>query len=130
MERMRVFRWSLRIALALLLAFAVVSTVLPQQMFAAPIERANASYVYHTVRPGDTLSRIAEHYDVSMSSIMRANGIVNPNHIYVGQRLKIPTGSVGCAFYHTVTRGQTLSGIAVYYGVRLSALAEANGAGP
>lgn len=127
MERMRVLHWSVRFALALMLAVAVVATMLPQQTLAAPIERASASYVYHTVRPGDTLSRIAEHYDVSMSSIMRTNGITNPNHIYVGQRLKIPTDSVGCAFYHTVTRGQTLSGIAVHYGVRLSALAEANG---
>lgn len=127
MEWMRVLRWSVRATLAVLLALTVMATTVPQQTLAAPAERATASYVYHTVRRGDTLSRIAEHYGVSMSSIMRANGIVNANHIYVGQRLKIPSGHVGCAFHHTVTRGQTLSGIAVYYGVRLSALAEANG---
>ncbi|MEZ4836668.1 MAG: LysM peptidoglycan-binding domain-containing protein [Caldilineaceae bacterium] len=127
MERMRVLRWSVRAGLALLLTVAVMATMLPQQTLAAPAERVTASYVYHTVRPGDTLSRIAQSYGVSMSSIMSANGIYNPDHIYVGQRLKIPSGHVGCAFHHTVTRGQTLSGIAVYYGVGLYSLAEANG---
>jgi LysM repeat protein len=57
---------------------------------------------------------------------MQVNGIRNPNHIYVGQVLKIPTGSVGCAFYHTVRYGQTLSGIAAHYGVNMYRLAEAN----
>jgi hypothetical protein len=33
----------------------------------------------------------------------------------------------GCAAYHIVRRGQTLSGIARYYGVSIYALAEANG---
>lgn len=126
MERMRVWRWLFQAGLALSLAFVVLTTALPQRALAAPAQSATASYVYYTVRPGDTLSRIAQSYGVSVDSIMRANGIYNPNHIYVGQQLKIPTGHVGCAFYHTVTRGQTLTGIAAYYGVGLYALAEAN----
>jgi spore germination protein YaaH len=44
----------------------------------------------HIVRWGDTLYRIARRYGVSMWSIVRANGISNPNRIYRGQRLIIP----------------------------------------
>ena len=44
----------------------------------------------YTVRPGDTLSQIAAWYGVSVGSLMSANGITNPNFIYVGQMLIIP----------------------------------------
>jgi lysozyme len=43
-----------------------------------------------TVKRGDTLAAIARKYGVSVWSLARNNGIVNPNVIYVGQRLCIP----------------------------------------
>ena len=47
--------------------------------------------VTHVVRRGDTLSKIADKYkDVTYQDIAKANGITNPNSIYVGQRLNIP----------------------------------------
>ena len=39
---------------------------------------------------GQTLSSIAFRYGVSISQIMAANGLTNPNYIWVGQRLCIP----------------------------------------
>ena len=48
--------------------------------------------VYYVVQCGDTLSGIAWRYGVNMWSIVRANGIANPNCIYAGQRLYIPCG--------------------------------------
>ncbi|MFQ5610656.1 MAG: LysM peptidoglycan-binding domain-containing protein [Anaerolineae bacterium] len=45
---------------------------------------------YHTVRPGDTLSGIAFHYDASVASIVKANNLSNAALIYVGQKLVIP----------------------------------------
>jgi len=47
----------------------------------------------HVVRPGENLYRIALRYGLSYRTLASANGIVNPNHIYVGQRLRIPGGS-------------------------------------
>jgi LysM repeat protein len=44
----------------------------------------------YTVRPGDTLSQIAAWNGVSVGSLMSANGIRNPNIIFVGQVLIIP----------------------------------------
>ena len=44
----------------------------------------------HIVRPGENLFRIALMYNVTIQDIARANGIVNPRYIYVGQRLVIP----------------------------------------
>jgi LysM repeat protein len=44
----------------------------------------------YTVRPGDNLSQIAAGYGVAVGQVLQANGIQNPNIIYVGQQLVIP----------------------------------------
>ena len=44
----------------------------------------------HIVRPGETLYGIALMYGTTVDAIARANGIVDPNFIHVGQRLIIP----------------------------------------
>lgn len=84
----------------------------------------------YVVRAGDNLSRIAQQFDVTMSDLMRANGISDPNLIRVGQRLTIPgtqaptatpepTASTAnnptpepTAVFDTVRAGDTLAGIA------------------
>ncbi len=45
----------------------------------------------YTVRPGDTLSKIAQQYSTSMYAIAAANHIYNYDFIYVGQQLIIPS---------------------------------------
>ena len=44
----------------------------------------------YRIRPGDSLSRIAQEYKVSARALARANGITNPNRIRVGRIIKIP----------------------------------------
>ena len=86
--------------------------------------------VIHVVRYGQNLSSIAAYYGTSVRAIMRANGIRNPNRIYVGQRLRIPVSSRSSRYgqrVHVVRRGETLSGIAARYGVSMWALMRANG---
>ena len=46
----------------------------------------------YTVQAGDTLGLIAEQFEVSMTDIMAANGLDNPNLLSVGQQLVIPIG--------------------------------------
>jgi len=60
-----------------------------------PPSTAPATGVY-IVRAGDTLGRIAARYGTSVQTLMRLNGIANPNLIWVGQRLKV-TGSASAA---------------------------------
>ena len=45
----------------------------------------------YTVKRGDTLSGIAARYSTSVSALVLANGLANPNKIKVGQKLTIPT---------------------------------------
>jgi lysozyme len=56
----------------------------------APDEKPVVQYIVH---PGDTLYRIAVNHGVTVSQIVSANKIRNPNFIYVGQRLVIPDPS-------------------------------------
>jgi LysM repeat protein len=44
----------------------------------------------HTVAPGETLFSIAQRYGTSAQAIAEANGLANPNQIYVGQVLYLP----------------------------------------
>jgi LysM repeat protein len=44
----------------------------------------------HVVKPGETLLMIASMYGTTPEAIAQANGLTNPNWIYVGQTLRIP----------------------------------------
>lgn len=91
-----------------------------------------ASVGFYVVRPGDTLSAIAARTGVAASVIARANGIVDPNRVYAGARLRLtpapPGPRVGQAGggLHVVRRGETLSAIARRYGTSVAALARTN----
>jgi LysM repeat protein len=86
----------------------------------------DASGPIHYVRRGETLFSISRLYGVSPWTIASSNGIVNPNRIYVGQRLVIPSGHVAGGV-HVVQRGEILYGIARLYGVDAWSIARANG---
>jgi murein DD-endopeptidase MepM/ murein hydrolase activator NlpD len=44
----------------------------------------------YVVRPGDTLTLIANRFGLDPSQLSRENGISNPNLIFVGQQLRLP----------------------------------------
>ncbi|MGA9347323.1 MAG: LysM domain-containing protein [Anaerolineae bacterium] len=84
----------------------------------------------HIVQPGENLFRIALHYGMTYQALAAANGIVNPDFIYVGQSLTIsaeapavPTGGK----IHVVQPGENLFRIALRYGTTVEAIAVANG---
>ena len=45
--------------------------------------------VYHTVKPGETVSGIASAYKTSSANIVKLNSLKNANLIYAGQRLRV-----------------------------------------
>jgi len=59
-------------------------------LWTAPVLAQSATY---TVRDGDTLASIAARYDVAIGDLMTLNGIPNPNTIFTGQLITLPTGA-------------------------------------
>lgn len=43
----------------------------------------------YVVKPGDTLSEIAQAFDTTVADLLAANGLPDASYIYVGQRLRI-----------------------------------------
>lgn len=94
----------------------------------------------YKVKSGDTLSGIAANQNVSLSTLLNANGLSASSIIYPGQKLQLSgtassgssssssttsSGSPTSASY-TVKSGDTLSGIAARNNVSLSTLLKAN----
>jgi membrane-bound lytic murein transglycosylase D len=89
----------------------------------------------HTVRSGETLGGVAARYGVTIGGLRAANGMRQGDVLKVGRVLSIPVGGStadggdevvaragSTRRAHLVRRGETLSAIAVRYGVRLADL--------
>ncbi|GAB4539280.1 MAG: hypothetical protein Kow0063_27920 [Anaerolineae bacterium] len=114
----------------------LVSVLFPAGALAAP---GASGETIHIVQWGETLTMIAGQYGVTVEAILAANGLDDPDFVYVGQRLIIPVshnpgvsgdwmpGSGGgqCDYY-TVQLGDTLTGIAYRYNTTANALMQAN----
>jgi LysM repeat protein len=104
---------------------------------AALLQPGNAFAVTeHIVRPGETLSEIADVYGLPVETLMDVNGITDPNAVQEGQVIRIPdfAGSTRPPSpeqqdgrFHTVQDGDTLSSLAELFGVTPEEIAEANG---
>jgi D-alanyl-D-alanine carboxypeptidase/D-alanyl-D-alanine-endopeptidase (penicillin-binding protein 4) len=95
----------------------------------------------HVVRPGETLSGIAQRYGTTVEALLAANPGIEPRRIRPGQEIRLPTGAttvsatagaaddgVGAAGArtHTIRRGDTFEAIARQYGTTVAELMQAN----
>jgi LysM repeat protein len=99
---------------------------------APPATPISASGDTWTVASGDTLSRIASAWGVTVAAVASANGIANPDLIYPGQVIHRP-GSASAApaptggDTYTVRAGDTLSAIAAAHATSVPILVSLNG---
>ena len=81
------------------------------------------------VKPGETLSEIAERYGTSVQRLMQLNGLRSPQDLWAGSRIQVPGagGSNAGSGNYTVKPGETLSEIAERYGTSVQRLMQLNG---
>jgi LysM repeat protein len=77
----------------------------------------------YKIQAGDTLSKIAAKFGTTVNELVQLNGIKNPNLIYAGSVLKVPTGG---SQYYTIKSGDTLSKIAGKFGTTVENLVRLN----
>ena len=70
-------------------ALTAVAT-LSAEALVAETEIQDGQQASHTVQPGDTLTRIAERYNVSINALLNANDLPNPDFLEVGQVINLP----------------------------------------
>lgn len=101
--------------------------ILPGALAALVALGLGASAAY-TVRPGDTLSGIAQRLGVSTSALASANSLGDPDRVIAGTTLQLPGrgAPTTAGRVHNVASGENLSVIARRYGVSVGALARAN----
>ena len=86
----------------------------------------------YTVRRGDTVSQIAEKFNIRTADLKKANGL-RSNNIRVGQKLSVPRTTSNLVVQspkkdsvYTVKKGDTLVGISSKYNVNVRTLKQYN----
>jgi len=92
----------------------------------------------YTVKPGETLSEIAERHGTSVDRLMQLNNLGSAKDLWAGSRIQVPGASPARpasaaaplnrnARDHKVQPGETLSEIADRYGISMDRLISLNG---
>jgi membrane-bound lytic murein transglycosylase D len=100
---------------------------------------SDGDYFVHSVKKGETLSKLATKYSTTISKICRLNSMSSRTILLIGQKIKIPgqkptqtyaaspSESFDNTAYHTVKKGQNLTIIASQYGTTVPELCRLNG---
>ncbi|MZP28270.1 LysM peptidoglycan-binding domain-containing protein [Heliobacterium undosum] len=99
----------------------------PQQPIYPPCPERN----FYTLRPGDTLSALANFFTVSLDDLIEANPGIDPERLFAGQVICIPlaTPPVTCppaSRRYLIQQGDTFFSIARRFNISVESLARAN----
>ena len=89
-------------------------------------KNSNNSEINYVVKKGDTLIKIAKKYGLDYKKLAKYNNISNPNKIYTGQIIKIPSNDDIKPTTYIVQKGDTLSSIARKYNMNWKDIYEKN----
>ena len=106
----------LQIGQVLIVSEAITST---------PTPPTTEDYIIYTVKSGDSLWKIANEYEVTVSEIIELNNL-GTTLLQIGQQLKIPTKTISEPLYYIVKSGDSLWKIANQYNVTVNDLINAN----
>ena len=82
------------------------------------------NYIIYTVKSGDSLYKIANKYNTTVSSIINLNNLASTN-LSINQKLKIPNNASSITTY-TVKKGDSLYSIAKKYNTTVDAIKNNN----
>ena len=107
--------------------------IIPVEVMEPPAGPPPGELIY-TVQPGDTLSKIASLFQVTVRSIVELNNISDPNRIFPGTKLLLPENAINPfrpgLIEYTILPGDTLYSIARRFGTTVSELDRINNVDP
>lgn len=107
-----------------------ISNTLPKEVARAEQEvKEFEPTEIHYVKSGDTFSKIARQYNLSLSELYRLNSLDNFDQIKVGQEVVVgykSESSVSGKEHHTVKSNETLYSISQLYGISVIDLKDLN----
>jgi LysM repeat protein len=127
--------------------FRPLSETPASQTEAAKSKHDDARFIYHSMKPGETVYFLSKTYDVSENDIIESNPGIDITKLSVGAEIAIPRKDFMSSqqkfieparaqvktkdqekgfYYHQVESGESLSSIAEKYGVSLRELRRAN----
>jgi len=100
-------------------------------------EHDEARFIYHTMKPGETIYSISKLYGVSEAEVMQSNPGIDITKLSVGTEIAVPKRAFISTqqkfdeqdskyIYHKVDMGETLSSIARQYGLSVRQIRKEN----
>ena len=99
--------------------------IVSEDIIPTPTPPTTQNYIIYTVKSGDSLWKIANEYEVTVSEIIELNNL-GTTLLQIGQQLKIPTKTISEPLYYIVKSGDSLWKIANQYNVTVNDLMNAN----
>lgn len=96
-----------------------------QLLYIPGSETSTVENEIYTVKSGDTLYGIAQKYNITVDELKRLNNLTS-NTLQIGQKLIVSTTGNSTETTYTVSKGDTLYGIANKFGVSVDAIKSLN----
>lgn len=115
----------------------------PKEVVTKPAQKTtkeSSEEIWHTIKDGELVGRIAANYGVSIAEIKRLNPGINVDRVSIGQRIKVKgevseisepkevkmTTTESGEIWHTVESGDLVGRIAAKYGTSVKRIKELN----
>jgi LysM repeat protein/ABC-type branched-subunit amino acid transport system substrate-binding protein len=116
---------------------SLVTEAKPDEIIKVKREHDDLKFIYHILKPGETVYSLSKLYGVSENEILQSNLGMDINKLSVGTELAVPKREFMSKqqkfddqenkyFYHKVLMGETLSSIAKLYGLTVRQLRKEN----
>ena len=115
----------------------LVTEVKPSEPVPAKKEHDENKFIYHSLKPGETVYSLSKSYGVSENEIIQSNPGIDINKLSVGSEIAVPKREFMSTqqkfddqdkgyIFHKVLKGESLSSIAREYGLTVRQLRKEN----
>jgi LysM repeat protein/ABC-type branched-subunit amino acid transport system substrate-binding protein len=129
--------YGINVGQSLRIPVRLVTDINPAGIVSVKREHDESKFIYHILKPGETIYSLSKSYGVSENEILQSNQGIDINKLSVGTEIAVPKREFmsnqqkfddqeNKYSYHKVLMGETLSSIAKQYGLTVRQLRREN----